>query len=90
MSFMVKNDDVLHKYNEIRDKINGEWNIKFHSMLVYDEKYIKTKVTEFNSVIKTKFLGDEVPKESVHYTCMACITIYFVLRMQKRIIHWFI
>ena len=90
MSFMVKNDDVLHKYNEIRDKINGEWNIKFHGMPVYDEKYIKTKVTEFNSVIKTKFLGDEVPKESVHYTCMACITIYFVLRMQKRIIHWFI
>ena len=90
MSFMVKNDDVLHKYNEIRDKVNGEWNIKFHGMPVYDEKYIKTKVTEFNSVIKTKFLGDEVPKESVHYTCMACITIYFVLRMQKRIIHWFI
>ena len=90
MSFMVKNDDVLHKYNEIRDKINGEWNIKFHGMPVYDENYIKTKVTEFNSVIKTKFLGDEVPKESVHYTCMACITIYFVLRMQKRIIHWFI
>ena len=90
MSFMVKNDDVLHKYNEIRDKINGEWNIKFHGMPVYDEKYIKTKVTEFNSVIKTKFLGDEVPKESVHYTCMACITTYFVLRMQKRIMHWFI
>ena len=59
-------------------------------MPVYDEKYIKTKVTEFNSVIKTKFLGDEVPKESVHYTCMVCITISFVLRMQKRIIHWFI
>ena len=59
-------------------------------MPAYDEKYIKTKVTEFNSVIKTKFLGDEVPKESVHYTCMACITIYFVMRMQKRIIHWFI
>ena len=90
MSFMVKDDDVLHKYNEIRDKTNGEWNIKFHGMPVYDEKYIKTKVTEFNSVIKTKFLGDEVPKESVHYTCMACITISFVLRMQKRIIHWFI
>ena len=30
---------------------------KFHSMLVYDEKYIKAKVREFNGVIKTKFLG---------------------------------
>ena len=26
MSFMVKNDDVLHKYNEIRDKIEAELN----------------------------------------------------------------
>ena len=26
MSFMVKNDDVLHKYNEIRDKIKAELN----------------------------------------------------------------
>ena len=26
MSFMVKNDDVLHKYNEIRDKIEVELN----------------------------------------------------------------
>ena len=56
-------------------------------MPVYDEKYIKTKVTEFNGVIKTKFLGDEVPKGSLHYTCMTCITIYSVMRMQKRIIH---
>ena len=87
MFFMVKNDDVLHKYNKIKEKTNGVWNRKFHSMPVYDEKYIKTKVTEFNGVIKTKFLGDEVPKGSLHYTCMTCITIYSVMRMQKRIIH---
>ena len=33
-------------------------------MLVYDQKYIKAKVREFNGVIKTNFLGDEIP--SVH------------------------
>ena len=32
-------------------------------MLVFDEKYIKAKVREFNGVIKTNFLSDEVPKE---------------------------
>ena len=56
MSFMVKNDNVLDKYNEIRNKIKNKLNTKFHSMLVYDEKYIKAKVREFNGVIKTKFI----------------------------------
>ena len=52
-------------------------------MPVYDEKYIKCKVREFNGVIKTNFLGDETPKESVHYICIDCITIDSVVRMKK-------
>ena len=52
-------------------------------MSVYDEKYIKAKVREFNGVIKTNFLGDEVPKENEHYTCIACITIDSVMRMEN-------
>ena len=35
-------------------------------------------------MIKTNFLGDEVPKENVHYTCIACITIDSVMRMEKK------
>ena len=62
MSFMVKNDDVLDKYNEIWDKIKGTLDMNLHSMPVYDKKYIKAKVREFNGVIKTNFLGDEIPK----------------------------
>ena len=84
MSFVIKDDDVLDKYNEIWDKIKKTLSIKFHSMSVYDEKYIKAKVREFNGVIKTNFLGDEVPKENEHYTCIACITIVSVIRMEKK------
>ena len=84
MSFMFKNDDMLDKYNEIWDKIKETLNVKFHSMSVYDEKYIKAKVREFNGVIKTKFLGDEIPKENMYYTCMACITIDSVMKMKKK------
>ena len=65
-------------------------NIKFHSMPVYDEEYIKAKVREFNGVVKTNFLGDEIPKKNVHYTCIVCITIDSVMRIEKRIIHKFI
>ena len=81
---MVKNDDVLDKYNKIWDKIKKKLSIKFHSVPVYDEKYIKAKVREFNGVIKTNFLGDEIPKENVHYTCIACITIDSNMRMEKK------
>ena len=84
MSFLIKNDRVLDKYNTISDKIKETLNIKFHSMPVYDEKYIKAKVREFNGVIKTNFLGDEIPKESMHYICIACITIDSVMRMEKK------
>ena len=36
-------------------------------------------------MIKTNFLGDEVPKENEHYTCVACITIDSVMKMEKKI-----
>ena len=59
-------------------------------MPVCDEKCIKANIREFNGVIKTKFLGDEVPTQTVHYTCIVCTTIDSVMRMEKRIIHKFI
>ena len=67
MSFMVKDDNILDKYNEFLDKIKEKLNIKFHSKLVYDQTYIKAKVKEFDGVIKTNFLGDEILKKNMHY-----------------------
>ena len=55
MSLMVKNNNVLDEYDETWDKIKEKLNIKFHSRPVYDEKYIKAKVREFDGVIKTNF-----------------------------------
>ena len=55
MSFMVKDDSVLNKYNEIWDKIKEKLNTKFHSMPVYYQTYIKAKVNESDGVIKTNF-----------------------------------
>ena len=83
MFFVIKDDDVLDKYNEIWDKIKVILSIEFHSMPVYDEQYIKAKVRKFNSVITTNILSDEVPKENEHYSCIVCITIDSVMRMEK-------
>ena len=83
-SFVIKDDDELDKYNEIQDKIKETLSIKFQSIPVYDEKYIKAKVREFNGVIKTNFLSDKMPKENKHYTCIACITIDSVIGKEKK------
>ena len=80
MSFVIK-DDVL---DEIWNKIKKTLNVKFNSMPVHDERCITAKVREFNGVIKTNFLSDKTPKENVHYTCIACMTIDSVMKTEKK------
>ena len=89
-SFLIKDDNVLNKYNKIWNVIKNKLNIKFHSMPIYDKTYIKVKVREFDVKIKTNFLGNEVPKENMHYTCIVCMTVDSVMKMDKKIIHRFI
>ena len=84
MSFFIKDDEVWEKYDKIWNVIKNKLGIKFHSEPVYEYKYLKAKVREFDGVIKTNFLGNDVPKENMHYTCIACITIDSVMRMEKK------
>ena len=63
MSFFIRDDEVLDKYNEIWDVNKNKLVIKFHSEPIYYKKYIKPKVREFDAVIKTNFLGNKVPKD---------------------------
>ena len=73
---------MLDKYNEIGDKIKPKLKIKFHSTPVYDEKCIK--VRKLDDVSKKNFLGNKIPNENKPYTCIACIAIDSVMRMEKR------
>ena len=68
---------------QTRDKYS-KLKIKFHSLPVSDKIYLITKVKEYDGMIKTNFLGNGMPKENMHYTSIACITIDFVMRMDKK------
>ena len=81
---------MWEKYEKIWDAIKNKLSIKFHSKPIYDQKYLKAKVREFDGVIKRNFLGNDMPKENMHYTCIACITIDSVMRMDKKTIRRFI
>ena len=89
MSFLIKDDEVWEKYEQIWDVIKNKLGIKFHSEPIYEQKYLKAKVREFDGVIKTNFLGNYMPKK-LHYTCIASITIDSVMRIDKKTIRRFI
>ena len=84
MSFWIKDDEVWEKYKKLWDVVKNKLSIKFHSKPIYDQKYLKAKVREFDGVIKTNFLGNDTPKENMHYICIASITIDSVMRMDKK------
>ena len=62
MSFLIKNSEVWQKHEDIWDVIKNKLNIKFHSQPIYENKYLKTKVREFDGSIKTNFVGNNIPK----------------------------
>ena len=82
--FFIKDDKVREKYEQIWDEIKNKLSIKFHSEPIYEQKYLKAKVREFDGVIKTNFLGNDMPKEKMHYTCIACKTIDSIMRIDKK------
>ena len=84
MSFLIKNSEVWQKYEDIWDVIKNKLNIKFHSQPIYENEYLKAKVREFNGNIKTNVLGDNVLEENTYYTCIVCITLDSVLKMNKK------
>ena len=83
MQFLIEHEDVYLKYTEIWNKIKTLLRVKIYSQPIYDDKYIKTKVKTFNSMINTLFSGNEIPKERNPYIFIATICIDSVLRIDK-------
>ena len=84
MSFIIKDDKMWDKYDKIWNMIKDKVGVTFHSEPVHEYKYLRTKVREFDGVIKTNFLGSFAPKENMHCTCIACVTIDSIMRMDKK------
>ena len=74
MSFLIKDDEAWDKYDKIWDATKDKLGIKFHSEPVY----------EFDGARKANFLGNDMAKENMHYTCIACITIDSVMNIEKK------
>ena len=80
----MKDVKICEKYQQIWDAIKNKLGIKFHSKPIYEEKYLKVKVKEFDKMVKTNFLINGIPKENTHYTCIACISIDSIRKIGKK------
>ena len=84
MSFFIKDDKIWDKCNKTWDVIKNKLNIKFHSEPVYEYKYLKPKVREFNRLIKANLLNNGMPKENMYYSCISRKTIDSVINFNKK------
>ena len=48
ISFLIKDDELLEKYNEIWEKVKNSLKKEFDSEPVYNEKYLKAKIKSYN------------------------------------------
>ena len=61
---MIKDDELLEKYNEIWEKVqNSSIKKEFDSEPVSNEKYLKAKIKPYNGKINTNFHNNKIPKE---------------------------
>ena len=70
ISFLIKDDKLLEKYNEIWEKVKNSLKKEFDSEPVYNEKYLKAKIKSYNGKINTNFHGNKIPKKGSQLICL--------------------
>ena len=63
MSFLIKDDELSWKYNEIWEKVNNRIKKEFDSKPVYNEKYLKTKIKSYDGKINKNFHNNKYPEK---------------------------
>ena len=58
-------------WNKIKILIKEEWN----SELLYNDKYIKTKIKIYNDKVYTNFQHNKIPKDNEYCVCLSVILL---------------
>ena len=83
MSLFIKDDELLEKHNEIWEKVKNIIKKEFDTELVYNEKYLKTKIKSYNGKINTNFYNNKIPKEGSEFICWSLILINSIFKPCK-------
>ena len=75
ISFLIKNEKLLEKYNKFCKNVSNIIKKEFDSKPIYNEKYLKVKVKYYNGKVNTNFHNNKTRKESSQYICLSIILI---------------
>ena len=70
MSFLIKDNKLLGKCNEIWEKVKNSIKKEFDNEPIYNEKYVKAKLKFYNRKITTNFHNNKIPKERSEFICL--------------------
>ena len=84
MSFVMDDEKIYEKYNEIWEIVRKLLKAKFTVGPVRDDKYIITKLKIFNGTNRTTFTKDTIPIERNLYTCIPALDIDSVLKIDNK------
>ena len=72
--FLIQDDDLLEKYNNIWDKVSTDIKKEFDSEPVYNKEFLKTKIKSHGDEV-TDFYDKKIPKVDFSHTCLAVISL---------------
>ena len=78
MYFLIKDDELLEKYNTIWDKASADIKKEFGSEPVYNRNYLKTIESHGHEV--TDFYDKKIPKLDSNHTCLAVMSLDSALK----------
>ena len=85
--FLIRDDELLkkydEKYNKICNKVSNSIKKRFDSKLVYNNKYLKTKVKSYEGKINTIFHDYGMTEDDFHYIFLSVILIDSVFEIGK-------
>ena len=81
ISFLIKDEEWLKKYNEIWEKVKNFIKKEFDSEPVYNEKCLEAKIESF--IGKTNAIFHKTPKKGCQFICLSVILIDFIFRTSK-------
>ena len=84
MPLCINDEKLSGKYKAIWPKIEDLKKIKLNTLPVYDDRYIKTKITTFGDKFYTNIRDLDVPEGDIECESFTVISIYSLLVCDKK------
>ena len=84
MSIRVDNGKLLEKYKAIWTTIEDIKNIELNTLLVYEDRYIKTNIRTYGNKIYNNFRGLNVPEDNTECESLTVISFDSLLVYENK------